>query len=69
MLSSWEMDTVKRDQILDKVICISQNSDIFKKGMNPLVLPFAIIGLFTVLYVKTTWRRKTQNSKAVIFKL
>ena len=38
-LSSWEMDTVTRVQILDETDCISHCSNTLGKGMNPVNLP------------------------------
>ena len=38
-LSSMEMDTVIRVQILDEFDCISQSANTLGKGMNPVILP------------------------------
>ena len=41
-LSSKEMDTAIRVQILYKADCISHSSNTFEKGMNPIILPPAM---------------------------
>ena len=41
-LSSREMYTEKRVQILDEIDCISHSSNTLGKGMNPIILPPAI---------------------------
>ena len=38
-LSSKEMDTATRVQILDKTDCISHSTNTLGKGMNPIILP------------------------------
>ena len=38
-LSSWEMYTAKRVQILDETDCISNCTNTLGKGMNPIILP------------------------------
>ena len=37
-LSSWEMDTATRVQILDLTDCISHSTNTLGKGMNPIIL-------------------------------
>ena len=41
-LSSLEMDTATRVQILDETDCISHSIDTLGKGMNPIILPPAM---------------------------
>ena len=41
-LSSKEMDTTTRVQILDEADCISHNTNTLGKGMNPIILPPAM---------------------------
>ena len=41
-LSSQEMDTAIRVQILDETDCISHSTNTLGKGMNPIILPPAI---------------------------
>ena len=41
-LSSKEMDTATRVQILDQTYCISHNTNTLGKGMNPNILPPAM---------------------------
>ena len=41
-LSSQDMDTVTRVQILDKTDCISHSTNTLGKGMNPIILPPAM---------------------------
>ena len=41
-LSSWEMDTASRVQILDETDGISHSTNILGKGMNPIILPPAM---------------------------
>ena len=41
-LSSVEMDTSIRVQILDEADCISYGTDTLEKGMNPIILPPAM---------------------------
>ena len=41
-LSSYEMDTAKRVQILDEADCISHNTNTLGKGVNPIILPPAM---------------------------
>ena len=41
-LSSWEMDTVTRVQILDEIDYISHSTNTLGKGMNPIILPPAM---------------------------
>ena len=36
------MDTAIQVQILDETDCISHNTNIFGKGMNPIILPLAM---------------------------
>ena len=38
-LSSLEMDTVTRVQILDETYFISHSTNTLGKGMNPIILP------------------------------
>ena len=38
-LSSQEMDTATRVQILDEADCISHCTNTLGKGMNPIILP------------------------------
>ena len=42
LLSSLEMDTVTRFQILDETDCISHDTNTLGKGMNPIILPPAL---------------------------
>ena len=37
------MNTATQAQILDKFACISHSSNTFDKGMNPTILPPAIV--------------------------
>ena len=39
MLSSWEMDSATRVQILDETDGISHSTNTLGKGMNPIILP------------------------------
>ena len=41
-LSSYEMDTATRVQILDETDCISHSTNTLGKGMNPIILPPAM---------------------------
>ena len=41
-LSSQEMDTVTRVQILDEIVCISLKAHTLGKGMNPIILHSAM---------------------------
>ena len=41
-LSSQEMDTATRVQIMDETDCISDSTNTLGKGMNPIILPPAI---------------------------
>ena len=41
-LSSYEMDTVTRVQILDETDCISHSTNTLGKSMNPIILPPAM---------------------------
>ena len=41
-LSSQEMDTAIRVQILDETDCISHSTNTLGKGMNPIILPPAM---------------------------
>ena len=41
-LSSYEMDTETRVQILDDSDCISHSTNTLGKGMNPIILPPAV---------------------------
>ena len=41
-LSSLEMDTATRVQILDETDCISHSTNTLGKGMNPIILPPAM---------------------------
>ena len=41
-LSSQEMDTTKRVQILDETDCVSHSPNTLGKGMNPIILPPAM---------------------------
>ena len=41
-LLSYEMDLAIWVQILNEAVCISNNSNIFGKGMNPTILPPAM---------------------------
>ena len=41
-LSSQEMDSVTRVQILDETDCISHSTNTLGKGMNPIILPPAM---------------------------
>ena len=41
-LSSLEMDTAIRFQILDETGCISHSTNTLGKGMNPIILPPAM---------------------------
>ena len=41
-LSSQEMDTATRVQILDESDCISHSTNTLGKGMNPIILPPAM---------------------------
>ena len=41
-LSSQEMDTATRVQILDETDCISHSTNTLGKGMNPIILPPAM---------------------------
>ena len=41
-LSSQDMDTATRVQILDETDCISHNTNTLGKGMNPIILPPAM---------------------------
>ena len=41
-LSSQEMDTAIRVQILDETNCISHSTNTLGKGMNPIILPPAM---------------------------
>ena len=41
-LSSQEMDTATRVQILDETDCISHGINTLREGMNPLILPQAM---------------------------
>ena len=41
-LSSKEMDTATRVQILDQANCISHSTNTLGKGMNPIILPPAM---------------------------
>ena len=41
-LSTYEMDTVTRVQILDETDCISHSTNILGKDMNPIILPPAM---------------------------
>ena len=38
-LSSQEMDTATRVQILDEIDCISHSTNTLLKGMNPIIFP------------------------------
>ena len=38
-LSSQEMNTATRVQILDETHCISHSTNTLGKGMNPIILP------------------------------
>ena len=42
-LSSQEMDTETRVQILDEIYCISHSTNTLGKSMNPIILPPAMI--------------------------
>ena len=42
-LSSQEMDTAIRVQILDETDCISHSTNTLGKGMNPIILPSALV--------------------------
>ena len=42
MLSSQEMDTAARVQILDETDCISHRTNTHGKGMNQIILPPAM---------------------------
>ena len=41
-LSSQEMDSATRVQILDEAGCISHSTNTLGKGMNPIILPPAM---------------------------
>ena len=41
-LSSLDMDTATRVQILDESDCISHSTNTLGKGMNPIILPLAM---------------------------
>ena len=41
-LSSKEMDTATRVQILDETDCISHSTNTLEKGMNRIILPLAM---------------------------
>ena len=41
-LSSKEMDTATRVQILDETDCLSHSTNTLEKGMNPIILPPAM---------------------------
>ena len=41
-LSTGEMDTATRVQILDETDCISHSTNTLGKGMNPTILPPAM---------------------------
>ena len=41
-LSSKEIDTATRVQILDETDCISHSTNTLGKGMNPIILPPAM---------------------------
>ena len=41
-LSSQEMDTATRVQILDETDCISHSTNTLGEGMNPIILPPAM---------------------------
>ena len=41
-LSSQDMDTATRVQILDLTDCISHSTNTLGKGMNPIILPPAM---------------------------
>ena len=41
-ISSKEMDTATRVQILDETDCISHSTDTLGKGMNPIILPLVM---------------------------
>ena len=41
-LSSQDMDTATRVQILDLTDCISHTTNTLEKGMNPIILPPAM---------------------------
>ena len=43
-LSSLQMDTVTRVQILDEIDCILHSTNTLGKGMNPIILPPAAMG-------------------------
>ncbi len=38
------MDTATRVQILNEADCISHSTNTLEKGMNPIILPSAIVG-------------------------
>ena len=42
-LSSQDMDTATRVQILDLTDCISHSTNTLGKGMNPIILPPAMV--------------------------
>ena len=41
-LSSQDMDTTTRVQILDETDCISHSTNTLGEGMNPIILPTAM---------------------------
>ena len=62
-LSSLEIDTATRIQILDEAVCISDSTNTLEKGMNSTILPTALEGSEGILYIyhfpheraKPTW--------------
>ena len=55
-LSSYEMDTATRVQILDEADCISHTTNALGKCMNPIILPLAmgkyLSRLFSIILVR-----------------
>ena len=70
MLSSLEMDTVTRVQILDKADCISQSTNTFGKNINPLIPPLVWQNsmtdwVFSVLVRQPVLETENSESKPV----
>ena len=54
------MDTATRVQILDETVCISQCTNTLEKGMDPIILPPAI--LVVLWYDNPSKKKKSLNS-------